>query len=216
MKAIIIGATGATGKDLVNTVLNDPGYSEVAVFVRRPTGITHPKLTEVVTDFDNLEEVSDLIHGDVLFSCLGTTLKAAGSKEKQRHIDYEIPLGFARIARRNGVRKMVLLSAYGASPDSNVFYSKLKGELEEEIKKLAFESLWIFKPGLLLRENSDRLGEKASASVLRFFNSIGLLTKFRPMPTKLLAKKLAEAPKITENQVSVISLDEIFHFTGAH
>ncbi|WP_342083615.1 NAD(P)H-binding protein [Dyadobacter sp. OTU695] len=213
MKAIIIGATGATGKDLLDTTISDPDYREVAIFVRRSTGITHSKLTEVLTDFDNLKDVSGQIHGDVLFSCLGTTLKAAGSKEKQRHIDYEIPLEFAQIARRNGVPKMVLLSAYGASPDSNVFYSRLKGELEEEIKKLAFENLIIFKPGLLLRKNSDRFGENASASMLRFFNGLGLFKKFRPMPTKILAEKLSEAPKTAKNKVTVVSLDEIFHFT---
>jgi len=211
MKAIIIGATGATGKDLLSAVLNDSEYDEVAIFVRRPIGITHAKLTEVLTDFDNLEEVSGKIEGDVLFSCLGTTLKAAGSKENQRHIDYEIPLEFARTARRNGVRRMVLLSAYGASPDSNVFYSKLKGDLEQKIKEIAFEQLIIFKPGLLLRENSDRLGEKVSASVLGIFNKLGLLKKFRPMPTKLLAEKLSKAPKIAQKPVTIVSLDEIFH-----
>lgn len=213
MKAIIIGATGATGKDLLNTVLNDADYREVAIFVRRPTGITHPKLTEVLTDFDSLNDVSGQIQGDVLFSCLGTTLKAAGSKGNQWHIDYEIPLEFARTSRRNGVPRMVLLSAYGASPNSNVFYSKLKGELEEKIKELAFEKLIIFKPGLLLRENSDRLGEKLSASVLGVLNSLGLMKKFRPMPTRLLAEKISEAPKIAKKPVTVFSLDEIFHST---
>jgi uncharacterized protein YbjT (DUF2867 family) len=173
----------------------------------------HAKLTEIVTDFDSLNDVSGQIQGDVLFSCLGTTLKAAGSKENQWHIDYEIPLEFARTARRNGVPRMVLLSAYGASPNSNVFYSKLKGELEEKMKELAFEKLIIFKPGLLLRENSDRLGEKVSASLLGVLNSLGLLKKFRPMPTKLLAEKLSEAPKIAKKPVTVVSLDEIFHFT---
>lgn len=212
MKAIIIGATGATGKDLLSAILNDPEYREVAIFVRRPVGITHAKLTEVVTDFNHLEKVSGQIQGDVLFSCLGTTLKAAGSKENQWHIDYEIPLEFARTARRNGVPRMVLLSAYGASPDSNVFYSKLKGALEEKIKELAFEQLIIFKPGLLLRENSDRLAEKVSASVLGVLNGLGLLKKFRPLPTKLLAEKLSKAPKVAQRPVTVISLDEIFQF----
>ncbi|SDE12017.1 NAD(P)H-binding [Dyadobacter soli] len=212
MKAIIIGATGASGKNLLDIVLNDPDYLEVAIFVRRPTGITDPKLTEVVTDFDNLKEVSGQIHGDVLFSCLGTTLKAAGSKENQWHIDYEIPLEFAQTARRNGVPQMVLLSAYGASPDSNVFYSMLKGKLEERITALAFKKLVIFKPGLLLRKNSDRFGERASATTLNFLNGLGLFKKFRPMPTELLAEKLAKAPKTGEKQVSVVSLDEIFSY----
>jgi uncharacterized protein YbjT (DUF2867 family) len=210
MKALIIGATGATGKDLLGLLLNDPDYEEVVIFVRRHTGIAHPKLKEVLTDFDKLGEVSDAITGDILFSCLGTTLKAAGSKENQWHIDYEIPLEFAQIARRNGVAQMVLLSAYGASPQSKVFYSKIKGELEEKAKALAFEKLIIFKPGLLLRENTDRLGERISASAIQFLNSLGLIKKFRPLPTSTLAEKLAKAPKVYSSGTYVVQLDEIF------
>ena len=109
MKALIIGATGATGKDLVQVLLKSPEYTEIVVFVRRATGLTNPKLTEVITDFDNLEKVADRIRGDVWFSLLGTTLKAAGSKENQWKIDYEIPMKFAEIAKMNGVDKDYLL-----------------------------------------------------------------------------------------------------------
>ena len=210
MRALIIGATGATGKDLVNTLLRDPDYTGVLVFVRRSTGIHHPKLTEVLTDFNKMESIQEHIKGDVWFSCLGTTLKTAGSKEKQWHIDYEIPHEFARIARRNGVAQMVLLSSYGATPKSKVFYSKMKGELEEKMKGLGFEKLIIFKPGLLLRKDTDRLGEKISASVISFLNRLGIVRKFRPMPTEILAEKLAKVPKVCANGVHVMELDRIF------
>jgi hypothetical protein len=173
-------------------------------------GRIHKKLKEVLTDFDKLGEVSGGIIGDVLFSCLGTTLKAAGSKDKQQHIDYEIPLKFAQIAKQNGVAQMVLLSAYGASPKSNVFYSRIKGELEEKMKGLAFEKLIIFKPGLLLRENTDRAGERISTSAIQFLNGLGLIRKFRPLPTLILAEKLAKAPKVCSTNIRVVQLDEIF------
>ncbi len=212
MKALIIGATGATGKDLVGLLLNDTGYTEVVIFVRRSTGIIHPKLAEVLTDFDKLEELADFINGDVLFSLLGTTIKNAGSKEKQWHIDYEIPLKFAKIASGIGVPKIVLLSAYGASAKSKVFYSKMKGELEEGIKKLAFGQLVIFRPGLLLRNNTDRLSERISASVLKFLNTLGFIRKFRPMPTSILAEKLSKAPKVLPDGIHIIALDKIFKF----
>src|SRR5689334_8558308 len=146
MKALIIGATGATGKDLVNILLDDPDYAQVVIFVRKSSGITHPKLAEIITDFDKLEDVAQHITGDVWFSCLGTTLKAAGSKEKQWHIDYEIPLKFAEIAARNQVPAAVLLSAYGASSTSRVFYSQMKGKLEDAITSLSFNKWIIFKP----------------------------------------------------------------------
>ena len=212
MKALIIGATGATGKDLVNTLLQDPAYEQVVLFVRRLTGLTHPRLTEILTDFDNLEATAGAINGDVLFSCLGTTLKTAGSKERQWQIDYEIPAKFAAIARRNSVSRMVLLSAYGAAPTSRVFYSQVKGKLEENIAGLAFDQYIVFKPGLLVRKDTDRPGERIMAGVLKFLNTLGLIRKFRPMPTAVLAEKLAKAPKVLQQGMHVISLNTIFEF----
>lgn len=210
MKALIIGATGATGKDLVHILLQDPDYSAVVIFVRRSGGITHPKLTEIITNFDKPEEVSTHIKGDVLFSCLGTTLKAAGSKQNQLQIDYEIPLQFAEIARRNGIVKVVLLSAYGASPTSTVFYSKIKGRLEDGINALAFDQYIIFRPGLLLRKDTDRFGERVMARFLNLLNTLGLFKKFRAMPTLILAEKLAKVPKVFGKGKHVIELDKIF------
>jgi uncharacterized protein YbjT (DUF2867 family) len=210
MKALIIGATGATGKDLVNILLRDPDYTEVVTFVRRASGVTHPKLTEVLTDFEKLDQIAGQIQGDVWFSCLGTTLSTAGSRDKQWRIDYEMPLAFARIARRNGVAQMVLVSSYRASPDSRVFYTRMKGELEEKMKELAFEKLIIFKPGLLLRKDTDRLSERLSVSAIRLLNGLGMMKKFRPLPTGVLAEKLAKLPKVCANGTHVFELEGIF------
>jgi uncharacterized protein YbjT (DUF2867 family) len=210
MKALVIGATGATGTDLVNTLLNDTDYTNVVIFVRRPGGRSHPRLTEVLTNFDKLEEVADAIHGDVLFSCLGTTLKAAGSKQAQFHVDYEIPAQFAEIARKNGVGKAVLLSAYGASADSRVFYSQTKGKLEEIMTALSFHQYIIFRPGLLLRKDTDRIGERIFAGLLGLANRLGVATKFKPLKTSILAGKMAIAPKVFGNGKHIIELDKIF------
>lgn len=212
MKALIIGATGATGKDLLNVLLQDADYKEVVIFVRRASGILQGKLTEVITDFDDIEAVSENINGDVWFSCLGTTLKVAGSKDKQWQIDYEIPAKFAEVAKRNGIHSAVLLSAYGASSTSKVFYSKMKGALEEKIESLAFDQYIIFRPGLLLRRNTDRFAERLSGNILNLVNSIGLFTKFKPLPTSVLAEKLAKAPKVLNEGKHVIELNKIFEF----
>lgn len=209
MKALVIGATGATGKDLVDILLQDADYTSVVIFVRSATQRSHPKLTEILTDFDNLDAVSQFIHGDVWFSCLGTTLKTAGSKDKQWHIDYEIPLKFAEIAKRNGVFRIVLLSAYGAKASSPLFYSMVKGKLEDRIETLAFHQYIIFKPAMLLRKNTDRTGERVSAPLLNFLNGLGLFRKLRPLPTSLLAEKMAKAPKILSTGLHIIMLDKI-------
>jgi len=212
MKALIIGATGATGRDLVQCILQDVAYTEVIIFVRRTTGIAHPKLKEIITNFDEPAMVASFIQGDVLFSCLGTTLKQAGSKNNQRHIDYEIPLQFAAIARRNAVEKMVLLSSYGARANSSIFYSQIKGQLEDAIAELYFTSYTIFRPGLLLRKGTDRAGERISTTLIHFFNKLGILKKFRPMPTTLLAEKMAKAPKIFVAGKHIVELNAIFSF----
>ena len=212
MKAIVIGATGSTGEFLVDQLLADAGYTNVTIFVRKPTGKQNPKLVEHVIDFSNITAYKDLIAGDVIFSCLGTTLKAAGSKDKQWKIDFDIPATFARLAKDNGVPSFVLLSAYGASAQSKVFYSQLKGQLEDKISELDFKQYIIFKPGLLSRVGTDRFGEKVMDNLLKFANAIGLFRKFRPLSTNILAKKLAIAPKVVPDGTSIIKLDEIFRF----
>jgi uncharacterized protein YbjT (DUF2867 family) len=212
MKALIIGATGATGKDLVDVLLQDTDYADVVLFVRRESGKVHPKLTEIITDFDRLESVSEKIFGDVLFSCLGTTMKAAGSKDNQWHIDYELPLRFAEIARSKGVAKMVLISASGASAGSKIFYSRMKGELEDRIAILAFAHYFIFRPSLLLRKDTDRPVETISAGILNFLNGIGIARKYRPLPTSILAEKMAKAAKSRAVGTQIIELDKIFGY----
>lgn len=212
MKALIIGGTGATGRDLINVLLLDADYTHIVIFVRRSAGIVHPKLTEHIIDFNQLENSAAHINGDVWFSCLGTTRKAAGSKDQQWRVDFELPLKFAHIARRNGVSRAVLLSSFGASSSSSVDYLKIKGQLEEQIAGLMFDQYIIFRPGHLLRTNTDRPVERFTTGLLFFLNGLGFLRKYRALPTSTLAQKLCKAPKVLTAGVHVIELDEIFGF----
>mgnify|MGYP003574855731 FL=1 len=209
MKALVIGATGATGKELVNLLLESSDYSEVSIFVRRPTGKSHSKLTEHVVDFSDVNSFQQLITGDVLFSCIGTTLKDAGSKEKQWKIDYDIPAEFASAAKQNNVNSLVLVSSYGASAKSNVYYSMMKGKLEDYLQELHFSQYIIFRPGPLIRENTDRLGEKISVKVIKFFNALGLFKNLKPITTAYLAQKLVKAPKALPSGNTTLELNRI-------
>src|SRR5690606_17511358 len=121
MIALVLGATGATGKDLLNLLLEHNQYERVEIFVRTKINIEHPKLTIHIINFDAPEQWKDLVKGDVLFSCLGTTLKVAGSKEAQWKIDYDYQYNFAKYAKENGVRNYVLISAAFASSKSRLF-----------------------------------------------------------------------------------------------
>lgn len=209
MKALIIGATGATGKELVNLLLQNNDYSEVCIFVRRSTGKSHPKLKEHVVNFSELDSYKSLITGDILFSCLGTTLKDAGSKEAQWKIDFDIPAQFAAAAKENQVNSLVLVSSYGASSKSSVFYSMMKGKLEENLENLHFPQYIIFRPGPLIREGSDRWAEKISITLIKALNAIGLFQNLKPISTAFLASKLIRAPKEFSTGKVILELNQI-------
>jgi uncharacterized protein YbjT (DUF2867 family) len=209
MKALVIGATGATGKELVDLLLESNDYETISIFVRRSTGRSHPKLTEHVVDFSNIDSFRDSIKGDVFFSCLGTTLKDAGSKENQWKIDFDIPAEFASAAKQNNVNSLVLVSSYGASAKSNVFYSMMKGKLEDYLKELRFPQYIIFRPGPLIRANTNRFGEKILVKSLKLFNVIGLFKNIKPITTLFLAEKLLKAPAAISSGITVLELDQI-------
>jgi len=212
MKALVIGASGATGKDLVKQLLNDKDFEQVDVFVRKPLNIQNEKLKTHIVDFERPEEWKDSVKGDVAFSCLGTTLKDAGSKEAQRKVDYDYQFQFAKAAKENNVEDYILVSAYGANPQSKIFYSKMKGELEDAVRKLHFNKITIFKPGMLERKDSERSGEVLGSRIIKFANKLGLFESQKPLPTDVLAKAMINSSKIKSNGYSSIKLGNIFGF----
>ena len=210
MKALIIGATGATGKDLVTQLLTDDTYSEVHCFVRKPLALTYPKLHAHVVNFDTPEAWADLLYGEVAFSCLGTTLAIAGSKEAQWRVDYDYQYAFAQQCKANGVPTFVLVSAAGATTQSKLFYNRMKGQLEDAVKALEFTQLLIFQPSVLVRKGSDRKGEQFGLKMIVLLNKIGLFKRYRHMPTNILAQRMrCEVATATEG-VHTFILDEIF------
>ena len=206
MKALVLGATGAVGKDLVNQLLTDDHFDRIELFVRRPVSVGSAKAAVHVVDFDHPEEWHGLLTGDVLFSCLGTTIKAAGSQAAQRKVDYTYQYEAAKAAREQGVPTCVLVSSIGASPKSGIFYTRMKGELEEAVKALGFPGCFILQPPSLIRKGSDRFGEKAGVAILKALNAIGLMRAWKPMPTEEVAAamiRLAESGRMgTETIVS--------------
>jgi uncharacterized protein YbjT (DUF2867 family) len=214
MHALVIGATGATGKDLLNLLLKDDDFHQVDIFVRRDIDLTHEKLNVHVIDFDKPEEWKHLVKGDVLFSCLGTTLKAAGSKEAQWKIDYDYQFEFAKAGRENGVDNYILVSSSGASPNSLLFYPRMKGQLEEAVKSLGFPKVSIFNPPILERRNTDRTGEVIGVKAIRFLNQLGLFRSQRPMPTAVLAKGMINTAK-AKNGSRTFKAEDIWKVTDS-
>ena len=194
LHALILGATGATGRELVNELLNNSNFYKISVFGRRVLDIENKKLFKYKIDFSELNKIKKLLSGDILFSALGTTLKQAGGKKQQFLVDYTYQYEFAKIAVENGTKNYSLVSSTGADKNSFFFYPKIKGELEESIKKLPFNKIQIFQPPTLIRQpDLARKGEKIGIKVFNKLNKIGLFKSQKPLPVKILAKIMIDA-----------------------
>ena len=209
MKALVIGATGAVGKDLVEQLLKDDTFDRVDIFVRREVKIPSAKLVSHIVDFDHIETWASLLSGDVLFSCLGTTIKAAGSQDAQWKVDYTYQLEVAKAARAGGVRKLVLVSSVGANAKSKIFYARMKGQLDEDVAKLGFPGCFILRPPSLIRKGSDRFGEKAGVAILKELNAIGILRSWKPMPTEEVAAAMIRLAESESEGLHIFESQEI-------
>lgn len=189
--AIIIGATGLVGSTLVKKILDNPNYSKVTLLLRKPLDIQHPKLQQEIVDFDKLDATK--IIGDDLFCAMGTTLRKAGSKEAQYKIDCTYPYEFGKIAKTNGVKQYILVSSIGSDANSNSFYLRTKGDLEQKIKALDFENFISVRPSFILGDRQEfRLGEKIGIVLAKAISPLllGSLKKYRGIEAAQIAKSM--------------------------
>lgn len=188
--ALIAGSSGLTGGFLLRILLEAPEYREIIAYVRKPTGIEHPKLREVVMDWEKLDAP---VPADEVFCCLGTTIKKAGSQEAFRRVDYEYPLHLAELQLQGGSQQFLLVSAIGADASSSFFYSRVKGELEDALKKLGYKSLHIFQPSFIAGPRKEkRVGERIGLAIFSFISPlfIGPLKKYAPIPAEHIARAM--------------------------
>jgi uncharacterized protein YbjT (DUF2867 family) len=168
--ALIAGATGLIGSQLLDMLLASDRYAKVIALSRTQIAISHPKFSNVITDFHQLTEVLAGMKPDDVFCCLGTTMAIAGSKEKFYQVDFQFPLSLATVTLGLGARQYLLVSALGANKNSPVYYNRVKGEVEEAIRKVGFDTFHIFRPSLLLgRRREKRAGEDAAKWVYKVF-----------------------------------------------
>ncbi len=207
--ALVIGATGLVGEQLVLQLLNHPEFEKVVVFGRRKSGLNHPKLEEILIDFDQPESWEAQVKGDVLFSTLGTTIKTAKTKENQYRVDFTYQYEFAQAASRNGVPVYVLVSSLGADPQSSVFYSRMKGELDEAVSKLPFRKIVIVRPSILDGNRKEkRPMEKISLAIMLGLTKI-ILKKYRPTPVDVLASQMIRLSLDEKSGFQIIEASKI-------
>ncbi|NOU46672.1 MAG: NAD(P)H-binding protein [Bacteroidales bacterium] len=210
-RAVIVGASGLVGHHLLELLLQNDSFVEIRSFSRKKIGVSHPKLQQFEVDFEQFDQYSELFQGDVAFCCVGTTIKIAGSKEKFRSVDYEIPCKMAQMAVKNRIGSFIVISSLGASSKSSNFYLKTKGQMQDFIGGLDISRKVFIHPSLLLGERPEyRTGERIGEIVLRAlgFLLIGSLKKYKAIHATEVAKAMVMI-SLDLNMKGIIQSDKL-------
>ncbi|OIJ13424.1 hypothetical protein BKP37_10650 [Anaerobacillus alkalilacustris] len=210
--ALIFGATGLVGNELIKLLLQREEYYKIVSVSRRSVGLTHEKLKEYIVDFNKLEQYEKLFKVDTVFCALGTTMKQAKTKEQFIKVDFDFPLKIAELAKENGVRQFFIITAMGANPKSKFFYNRVKGDVEGAIKELQLPSLYIVRPSLLLGNRKDnRLGEEIGQMIavkLPFLFG-GPFQKYKPNRSEDVARAMYNLSLNEQRGVYVIETSSL-------
>lgn len=197
-KALVAGSTGLVGASLIRQ-LAEAGWDEVRALTRRPFAAS-PPIIPIVTDFDQPKPQLPLFGVTHVFSCLGTTIKAAGSQAAFRRVDFDMPLMIARAAREAGAQHFLLVSSLGANPKSRFFYPRVKGELEEAVSALGYRSVTIVRPSFLEGNRAERrLGEQLGIPIFRLFPA-----KYRSVHVDQVARALVAAARAGRPGIEIL------------
>lgn len=211
-KAILIGATGLIGTDLLQKLLDSSSYTEVLVIARKNMNNNNPKLKQLIIDFDELQEHTNEIIGDDVFCCLGTTVKKTPDLKIYKKIDYQYPLDVAEIAFKNGAKNYHLISSMGANAKSKLFYIRTKGEIEKDLQNIAFQSLHIYRPSLLDgHRKEERSAENIMIKLMRMVNPIllGPFRKYRSIKIEKVAAAMLNQANKNLKGVHIYASNEI-------
>nr|WP_299415731.1 oxidoreductase [uncultured Emticicia sp.] len=205
--ALIVGATGLIGKHLTQKLLTSNFYEKVSVIVRKPLNIIHPKLEQIVIDFDNLD--ASKVKADDIFCCLGTTMKQAGSKDAFYKVDFTYPLNFAKAGLANGAKQFLVVSSMGADKKSMVYYSRVKGEIENALSDLNYPTLIILRPSMLAGERENpRIGEKIGKVVMDFFAPL-MPDKYKVIAGEKVAQAMLELAQKNFKNKAIFESDSL-------
>lgn len=206
--ALVLGASGLTGQNLLNLLLDDPMYTRITIYVRKLLTNNHPKLEQRIVNYDGLGAAVD---AQDVFCCLGTTIKKAGSQQAFRLVDLVYPQRVAELQLRAGSKRFLVISAVGAHANSSIFYSRTKGQMEKALMMLGYPCLCIFRPSFILGERSERrTAEKIGMGISKLLSPllIGPLKKYQAVTALGLAKSMQDAAHRFSEGVHIISSNE--------
>lgn len=213
--AVVAGASGLIGGLLVQLLADEPGVARVVALVRRPLPSSPAaKVLSCIADLDRPETYREHLRGADVVSCLGTTIKKAGSAEAFRKVDAGYPSALAREASAAGARQFAIVTAVGADARSSVLYNRVKGEVEDTVRALAFPAgVKIFRPSMLLgdraeRRPAERVGQAVMGATAALF--AGPLRRYRAIPAADVARAIANALRRAEPGVHVFEGDSLF------
>lgn len=189
LTALIAGASGLVGSQLLDELLDTPDYTEVIALLRRPLDVRHPKLTQRIIDFETIATL-DLPPIDTVFCCLGATIKAAGSQAAFRHIDHDYVLALARRALEAGARQFLLVGSMGANTRSPFFYMRVKGEIEEALRALSYASCSVFRPAYLAGKRAQSRPAEDFYGALMQRLAVFMPRAFRPIAARGVARAM--------------------------
>ena len=205
----IAGGSGLVGGELLKKLLADDAFGRVISVGRKTLSLNHLKLTQATVDFTDPAAFAALPAPDAAFSCLGTTIKKAGSKEAFRAVDHDAVLTFAKAAKARGARVFLHVSSMGADSRSGMFYQAVKGQTEEALAGLGFDSVVALQPSILDGDRPDsRPLESLGLSIGRALGP--LLGKYRPTPARAVAAAMVAAWKADQRGARVIEAKEIW------
>lgn len=207
--ALIAGASGLIGKELIQKLVNSDQYRLIYSLVRKKSGNVHEKIRELVIDFDTISQLKfdEPIHD--VFCTLGTTMKQAGSRRNFKKVDYEYVVALANAGKKAGASKFLVVSAMGANPKSSIFYNRVKGMTEEALKNIGIKELVILQPSLLLGERSEtRTGEKLSAFIMKAFNFL-IPDNYKAIPAEKVALSMLKMALKTNESVTIVKSGEM-------
>ena len=203
---MVIGGTGLIGSSLIELLLADGRYAVISL-VRKKSALNNNQLTEVVFNFDNPDR--RLVVADEVFCCLGTTIKTAGSKDAFYKVDHDYVVETAQLAQTNGAKKFAMVSSMGANKNATFFYSKVKGITEEAVSNISYESIFIFRPSLLLGQRKEfRFGELVSKVLMTVF-SFAIPKKYKAIQSRQVAKAMIASMNTGQTGIHIIESDRI-------